>query len=115
MGDELQGDLRGLGGTQRIKGLSLGSAIKHALFANGKPKARKQVVKTLIDTFRYPRQGAELVGDPIFKSLGVACRAEPVLHLSFETIRGSLEARLDRVDPLRALVYSRPPAVVNAR
>ena len=41
---------------QRIKGLSLGSAIKHALFS-GKPKDRKQVVKTLIDTFRYPRLG----------------------------------------------------------
>jgi len=42
---------------QRIKGLSLGSAIKHALLPRGKPKDRKQVVKTLIDTFRYPRLG----------------------------------------------------------
>jgi protoporphyrinogen oxidase len=41
---------------QRIKGLSLGSAIKHALFSR-KPKDRAQVVKTLIDTFRYPRLG----------------------------------------------------------
>ena len=41
---------------QRIKGLSLGSTIKHALFSR-KPKDRKQVVKTLIDTFRYPRLG----------------------------------------------------------
>ncbi len=42
---------------QRIKGLSLGSAIKHALLPQRKPKNRKQVVKTLIDTFRYPRKG----------------------------------------------------------
>jgi protoporphyrinogen oxidase len=42
---------------QRIKGLSLGSAIKHALFSRCKPKDRKLVVKTLIDTFRYPRLG----------------------------------------------------------
>ena len=44
---------------QRIKGLSLGSAIKHALLSRSKPmsKDRKQVVKTLIDTFRYPRLG----------------------------------------------------------
>jgi len=42
---------------QRIKGLSLGSAIKHALLAGHKPKDRKQIVKTLIDTFRYPRLG----------------------------------------------------------
>ncbi|HLH43678.1 MAG TPA: NAD(P)/FAD-dependent oxidoreductase [Bryobacteraceae bacterium] len=42
---------------QRIKGLSLGSAIKHALFPQRKPKNRKDVVKTLIDSFRYPRKG----------------------------------------------------------
>jgi len=42
---------------QRIKGLSLGSAIKNALLPKGKPKDRKEVVKTLIDTFRYPRLG----------------------------------------------------------
>ncbi len=42
---------------QRIKGLSLGSAIKHAFLSWHKPKNRGQVVKTLIDTFRYPRQG----------------------------------------------------------
>jgi len=49
---------------QRIKGLSLGSAIRHALFSKkaknkdkDKDKDRKQVVKTLIDTFRYPRLG----------------------------------------------------------
>ncbi len=42
---------------QRIKGLSLGSAIKHALIPQRKDKDRTQVVKTLIDTFRYPRLG----------------------------------------------------------
>ncbi len=42
---------------QRIKGLSLGSAIKNALLPQRTPKDRKQVVKTLIDTFRYPRRG----------------------------------------------------------
>jgi len=42
---------------QRIKGLSLGSAIKNALLPRRQPKDRTQVVKTLIDTFRYPRLG----------------------------------------------------------
>jgi protoporphyrinogen oxidase len=42
---------------QRIKGLSLWSAAKHALLPQRKPKDRTQVVKTLIDTFRYPRLG----------------------------------------------------------
>ena len=42
---------------QRIKGLSLWSAARNALLPKRKPKDRSQVIKTLIDTFRYPRQG----------------------------------------------------------
>jgi protoporphyrinogen oxidase len=42
---------------QRIKGLSLASAIKHALLPRRKPKDRNKVIKTLIETFRYPRKG----------------------------------------------------------
>jgi protoporphyrinogen oxidase len=42
---------------QRIKGLSLGGAIKRALRANANLQDRSQVVRTLIDTFRYPRLG----------------------------------------------------------
>jgi len=42
---------------QRIKGLSLGSAIKNALFPQKPSGDRANVVKTLIDTFRYPRLG----------------------------------------------------------
>ena len=42
---------------QRIKGLSLASAIKHALLPKRQSKERKRVVKTLIDSFRYPRLG----------------------------------------------------------
>ena len=42
---------------QRIKGLSLASAIRNALIPAKKPKDRTQVIKTLIDTFRYPRKG----------------------------------------------------------
>lgn len=38
---------------QRIKGLSLGEAVRNALFGQRKGK----VVKTLIDEFRYPRFG----------------------------------------------------------
>jgi protoporphyrinogen oxidase len=39
---------------QRIKGLSLGEAVRNALFGQKKSGA---VVKTLIDEFRYPRLG----------------------------------------------------------
>jgi protoporphyrinogen oxidase len=42
---------------QRIKGLSLKTAILNALMPKKKPKDRGQVVKTLIDSFRYPRKG----------------------------------------------------------
>jgi protoporphyrinogen oxidase len=41
---------------QRIKGLSLGSAIKHALLPVRTPQ-HGEAVKTLIDSFRYPRRG----------------------------------------------------------
>jgi protoporphyrinogen oxidase len=41
---------------QRIKGLSLRTAIKNALFPE-KPKTKGDVIKTLIDSFRYPRKG----------------------------------------------------------
>jgi len=64
---------------QRIKGLSLGSAVKHALFGNGKPKDRTQVVKTLIDTFRYPRLGPGMMWE--------AC-AEKISRLGGEVLRG---------------------------
>ena len=70
---------------QRIKGLSLGSAIKHALFAKRKSQSksqdsdRKQVVKTLIDTFRYPRLGPGMMWE--------AC-AEKVRKLGGEVMMG---------------------------
>ena len=42
---------------QRIKGLSLATAVKNALLPQRAAKDRGAVVKTLIDTFRYPRRG----------------------------------------------------------
>jgi protoporphyrinogen oxidase len=41
---------------QRIQGLSLGAAVKNALLPK-REVARDKVVKTLIDSFRYPRKG----------------------------------------------------------
>jgi protoporphyrinogen oxidase len=41
---------------QRIKGLSLSSAIRNALFSST-GSGRGEVIKTLIDSFRYPRKG----------------------------------------------------------
>jgi len=42
---------------QRIKGLSLSTAVLAALFPKRKPRSGSGVVKTLIDSFRYPRLG----------------------------------------------------------
>jgi len=42
---------------QRIKGLSLTTAVKNAILPQKMPKDSRDVVKTLIDTFRYPRRG----------------------------------------------------------
>src|SRR4051794_20181450 len=42
---------------QRIKGLSLGSAIKNALLPQRQSKDPSKVIKTLINSFRYPRRG----------------------------------------------------------
>jgi protoporphyrinogen oxidase len=42
---------------QRIKGLSLSSAIWNALFKKKANADKTGVIKTLIDTFRYPRRG----------------------------------------------------------
>src|SRR5205807_5154870 len=42
---------------QRIKGLDLGAVIKSALLPQRGSQDRTQVIKTLIDRFRYPRYG----------------------------------------------------------
>ncbi len=42
---------------QRIKGLSLGSAIKNALIPQRNNADRTKIIKTLINSFRYPRRG----------------------------------------------------------
>jgi protoporphyrinogen oxidase len=64
---------------QRIKGLTLGGAIKNALLPKRKPKNRKQVVKTLMDTFRYPRFGPGMMWE--------AC-AEKVRALGSDVLLG---------------------------
>ena len=42
---------------QRIKGLSLGGAILNAVLPKRQPKDRSKIIKSLIDSFRYPRRG----------------------------------------------------------
>jgi protoporphyrinogen oxidase len=48
---------------QRIQGLSLSQAIWNALKPQSKRGARGAVIKTLIDSFRYPRKGPGMLWD----------------------------------------------------
>lgn len=52
---------------QRIKGLSLASAVKNALFPPKKSKDQTNVIKTLIDSFRYPRLGPGMMWEETSK------------------------------------------------
>jgi protoporphyrinogen oxidase len=54
---------------QRIKGLSLATAVWHALKPRRKPKSREQVIKTLIDSFRYPRKGPGMMWEAAAKKI----------------------------------------------
>lgn len=61
---------------QRIKGLSLGSALWNAL----KPRKKNQTaIKTLIESFRYPRKGPGMLWE--------VC-AEKIRHMGGEVIMG---------------------------
>jgi protoporphyrinogen oxidase len=66
---------------QRIKGLSLGSAIWNALLPKRKSKNQQNVVKTLIDTFRYPRLGPGMMWEVCAKKVR-AMRGEVLLGRS---------------------------------
>jgi protoporphyrinogen oxidase len=54
---------------QRIHKLSLASAIINALFPKKQPKDRSQVIKTLIDSFRYPRKGPGMLWESAAKKM----------------------------------------------
>ncbi len=81
---------------QRIKGLSLKTAIWNALFA-GKPKARGQVIKTLIDSFRYPRKGPGMMWEACAAKVremgGVIEMGRKVVGLSYDADSGQWTVR----------------------
>src|SRR5438105_76601 len=118
---------------QRIKGLSLWSAVKNALFKKNTPAAgtdKSKVIKTLIDTFRYPRQGPGMMWEACadrIKSMGgelhmgmkvVGChydRAQETWTLTYEDgarKRHALEAQhVISSAPMKALVNGLTPKV----
>ena len=69
---------------QRIKGLSLSSAIKNALFKPAKNENKDKLIKTLIDTFRYPKYGPGMMWEVCAEK----CKQMGVLLLMNESVSG---------------------------
>ena len=118
---------------QRIQGLSLGSAIRNALFPprHSSPN-QSRVIKTLINRFRYPRRGPGMMWEAAaakMQSLGgelrMGCRVTGLEYneltdrwtVQFRDREGreqSLEAEhVISSAPLRELIGSLSPAVSN--
>jgi protoporphyrinogen oxidase len=74
---------------QRIKGLSLASAIRHALIPQHKHKSRDKVIKTLIDSFRYPRKGPGMMWEVATRKIrengGVVRLGLDVVEVQFDS------------------------------
>src|SRR5262249_53758608 len=73
---------------QRIKGLSLTSAILNALRPRRQPKDRGKVIKSLIDSFRYPRKGPGMMWEAcaarVREQGGVIALGRKVRALSYD-------------------------------
>ena len=93
---------------QRIKGLSLGSAIKNALVPQRYNGDRTKVIKTLINSFRYPRKGPGMMWEACaekMKAMGgkleMGCK---VTRCSYDEASGSWTVEYkDRQDDLQTI------------
>ncbi|MEO7312833.1 MAG: NAD(P)/FAD-dependent oxidoreductase [Chitinophagaceae bacterium] len=111
---------------QRIKGLSLSSAIKNAVFPP-KKNGKGSTIKTLIDTFRYPRLGpgqmwetcrdkVAAMGGKVLMNKGVKGLYfdEPTKKWSLQLTDGTMEDGFDQVisaAPMKELINAIHPAV----
>src|SRR5262249_42770608 len=115
---------------QRIKGLSLKTAIQNALFSNKRPKDQTQVIKTLIDSFRYPRKGPGMMWEACANKVkalgGVVDMGRRVIGCSYDPATGLWTVRHVGADkdvretqgqhvissaPMRELINGITPAV----
>jgi protoporphyrinogen oxidase len=115
---------------QRIRGLSLGSAIKNALIPQRYNGDRSKVIKTLIHSFRYPRRGPGMMWEVCaekMKALGgklemgckVTCcsydEVSGVWTVEYKNAQGDLRAieaeHIISSAPMRELVCGLSPAV----
>src|SRR5467141_1125748 len=115
---------------QRIKGLSLGSAIKNALIPQRYNGDRSKVIKTLINSFRYPRRGPGMMWEACAEKmtaldgkLEMGCR---MMRCSYDDLSGQWNVEFKNGDgdlemieaehvissaPMRELVCGLSPAV----
>src|SRR5947209_12338436 len=125
---------------QRIKGLDLGvavmNALKKALLPNrmmkSKPKAGGPIVKTLIESFQYPRRGPgmmwEAASRKIQKRGGKVLKDRELQKLSYDHARKLWDIEVSRTDggretytarhvvssaPLRELVEKTVPTPIS--
>lgn len=85
---------------QRIKGLSLTNAIWHAIVPQRTNVPRDQIVKTLIDSFRYPRLGPGMLWE---------AAADRVRSQGGEILMGQYVIRIERQSDNRWRVSSLGP------
>jgi protoporphyrinogen oxidase len=110
---------------QRIKGLSLSSAIFNALFKpNKKATDKDKVIKTLIDSFRYPKQGPGMMWEACAeksKDMGVTlhmnCGVQKIEYANHSwTVQTTSQGNVTGFDyvlstaPMRELVANVLPA-----
>ena len=110
---------------QRIKGLSLSSAIFNALFKpNKKATDKDKVIKTLIDSFRYPKQGPGMMWEACAeksKAMGVTlhmnCGVQKIEYTGSNwTVQTTSQGHITGFDyvlstaPMRELVANVLPA-----
>ncbi len=94
---------------QRIKGLSLGEAIRNALPFASRSRGNKEVIKTLIDTFRYPRLGPGMMWERM---------AERVVSLGGILCMGTKSGSIRREDhplPWQVEVFEKKGKAYNIR
>ncbi len=94
--------------SQRIKGLSLYAAVVNALFGRKKDKT----IKTLIDTFRYPRKGPgmmwERCGEKIVAQGGRILPGKAVTALNYVSSKWELACGPESFSGFDHLVSSMP-------
>jgi protoporphyrinogen oxidase len=106
---------------QRIKGLDLGTAVKEglkrSLGLNKKPAAGGPVIKTLIDSFRYPRRGPGMMWEACARKVG-EFGGRVVMNRKVTALRWDAKAELWTVEALSAAgereVFTAPNVVSSA-